>query len=278
VNPVNDTNVIVNRLVHEAEEEARGHDAVHLITGFGLNPISAARAGATFPETAVDLQEQQRLPAAQRNLNGILIENINDGVWEAMREKVNVDAIVSSLPPDLRLYGRKVMNDLDDRTGYGVTQPGIAPGTDFDRQSGELTGMGLRVTDNDDPSKKEYIPNEDTVEVHHRNFGLVLDAYPDVKRELTENLRAYVTYAAQVEKAMNETGKPPKLPPLELTVSSETTEILMRTASVGLGQLQNRYPNAQALPELRNYYDSVRKFGDYGTPEVSKLPESPAVA
>jgi hypothetical protein len=275
VDPASDKNLIVHRLVHQIEDEHRGHDSIHLITGFGLDPISAKRAGATFPETAIDLQAQKRLPDNQRNLNGVLIENINDGVWEAMRSVFDVGSIADSLPPDLQRYGRKVIDDLDKRTGYGIGQPGVDPKSDFGRQVRELGDMGRREADPDTPGREVYYPNENTVGAHHKQFAKMLKANPAALEEMVLNLRSYVKYAATVEKSMVETGRPPDLPPLEIVVSPETTRALMTTALTGLRQLQQAYPNSPAVPELIKYYESVLKTGEDGNPKLVQVPGMP---
>jgi hypothetical protein len=290
-------NLVVNRLVHVegltpnlTDRVNSGHDAMHFITGFGINPKGADRipGGQAFGATALELGGVMTPEDQQRNLNGILIENIVDGAKEAMFDQLSNREILAALPAEpreLRETAGRILFDLKKRTGYAIIQDGIVEGTDFHRQARQLApesdpgaGLGRMEESPAVPDAERYVPKMDNVKFHHDNFNRLFEDNPKVLNDLKANLVKYLEYAARAEMAYAETGRAPSVPPLELTLPPDSTEALMRTAIKGLDQLDAAYPGADGIDELRNFYDSVLETGGDGSPQISQAPAGPALA
>lgn len=281
-----DRNLILYRLLHSGGP-SDGHDAIHLISGFGLNPISADRAGAPFPATALELTAQGAIPAEQRNVNGILIENITDGLWLAMRDVIGTEAILADIPENLRSRASFVLSQLAEQTGYGIPQGPLKAGSDFERHAQELEtgGLGRIVTEPGMPPAQIYYPERNTgapeldnVTPHYENFKALLQSNPAVREELKRNLVQYLTYVSDIEVSTNRTGQLPPPSRIEIRVSPESTEAMIGTAIAGLEELQRAHPGSPAIPELINFYRSVLQSGQDGSPQISRAPEPSPVA
>jgi hypothetical protein len=268
-------NLIVHRLIHDVSSNTNpGHDAIHLISGFGLNGKGANRIPLAFPSTQLDAPA---MPGQQqRNINGLAIEATTDGLYEALKKTIQPGDEPGSSPETDRAYRDLLLADLDARTGKPngkpVEQKDIPRGSDIERQVYEMAGAGVGLLSIDAASGNfKYIWDPVSVDIHTRNFETLLNANPNVRRELVRNRNVYIDFMADVAKAANEGREPPRSR-LEMTVSPQTTRALIETALKSYQELHARYPTSPAFPELINYYHSILERGEDGTPAIVQAP------
>ncbi len=275
--PQNTKNLVINRLVHKASIYGglisyTGHDAIHLISGFGIDPISAVRIPAPFPMSGIDAQTTGlNTPEEKRRcLNGILQENITDGLYHAMLEMDVLKNIELLLPKSLQPYALNILEDLKKRTRLNTPQDGIKSGTDYARQASELADADLGLFIDPILLKKttgSYTPDAENTSFHLKNFSDLLEKDSGLRAELRNNMLQYLTLTAQAEYNKAH-GLAAPVQRLELTVSSQTTYKLIKTALLGLKKLCKRYPRSPAIPELINFYENLINGNENSTPTV----------
>ncbi len=269
-------NLVINRLVHEFDPVLKpGHDVIHLATGFGLNGKGANRIGAPFPLSQLDLPVDTK-SGKQRNVNGILIENTTDGIYEALKENDVHERLKNSVSNAHRNQINRLIFDLENRTGRPrgilVAQDGIQTKSDFERQAYELAGAGLGDLFPDwSGTRLAYAPLPDNIDVHTKNFRQLFKDKPEVREEIIQNMIKYSRFVMPIAKTIdNELA--PSDERIEMSVSPETTRALIETAIRGYEELRTKYPSSPALPELINYYRSILQRGEDGTPAIVQAP------
>jgi hypothetical protein len=271
-------NLVHNRLIHDFAPGpmSSGHDGIHLISGFSLNGKTAGQL-APFPMTYLDLTNAMLDPIPsdqQRNVNGLAIESMADGLWEAIKVSVDLKSVVANAPAGRREAAETVLRDLDERTGfkfesndYNVPYP-----SDTARQAYELAEAGAGRIGINYFKVLSYQAADDMIWIHTGHFETMLAANPQAAAELKANLETYLSFTADAL-SRAEAGEPMMPARVEINVSPETTRLLMETAIKGFEDLHRLYPRSPAFPELINYYRSILQRGEDGTPAIVQLPD-----
>jgi hypothetical protein len=282
--PEKTENAVINRLVHRAPVQGNkriqtGHDAIHLISGFGINPKAATSVGVLFPMTGIDAEKLGlNLPNdQQKGLNGILQENITNGLYYALKDGRILDRLEAQIQPkELRPYANSILEDLNIRTNI-TNKIGIKSNEmDLNRQADELSGLGLgRVLDvkeTSNPSiKKDYIPSSKNTSYFITEFNHLLEKNAGLRAELRRNMFEYLQYVAQAEynKAHN---YPNSMQPIELNVSPQSTYKLISAVIRGLEKIHEKYPTRLGFPdpvlELIDFYKALLRGDKNPTPTV----------
>lgn len=269
-------NIVVNRLVQRVE----GHDDIHLLTGLGLNGIGADRIGAAFPATGIEVETLGLgAPAeAQRNVNGLYIELLNDGFYEAMVENDRVDfqGSVDGLPDHLTMWGRLTVEEFAATTGSNANNPVIELGTDYARHVDQAASSGIvqLVADLKDPSRTRPDLEPKYLTMVKDRFAALLDGDPALREVLNANLQQLVEYSAgSYHRTMNRDAPPAA--PAEIILPPEQMEAILRTSIAALDDViaavGEKKPGhvPEGLIELRNFYRSILDEGTDGTPALA---------
>ena len=281
--PEKTENLVINRLIHTAPIYGglisyTGHDAIHLITGFGVDPKAANSIPAPFPMTGIDAENSGlNVPVGERiALNGILQENITSALNFALNQSRALSGITKELPSHLRPYGVKILEDMNNRTDLYLGINISDNDRDFKRQSQELLNMhiGHAVNNTGDLSKnhsRAYIPDSLNTSFHIENFTRLLEQNKPLRDELRGNMVKYLSFVAQAEYNQAH-GLSMPTQHLEFLVSPETTRMLIQTAIVGLKMIlkNNLKPTNKANPvlELIHFYEKLLKGDKDSTPTV----------
>ncbi len=287
--PEKTENAVINRLVHRAPVQGHkmiqtGHDAIHLISGFGINPKAATSVGVPFPMTGIDAEKLGLNPPndQQKGLNGILHENITNGLYYALKDGRILDRLEAQIQPkELRPYASRILEDLNIRTNI-TNKIGIKSNEmDLKRQASELLGLGLgRVLDVKETSnpriKQDYIPSSKNTSYFITEFNYLFEKNVGLRAELRRNMFEYLQYVAQAEynKAHNYHNS---VQPIELNVSPQSTNKLISAVIRGLEKIHEKYPTRLGFPdpvlELIHFYEKLLRGDKNPTPTVVLSPK-----
>jgi hypothetical protein len=271
-------NLIIHRLIHDVSSNTNpGHEAIHLISGFGLNGKGADRIPAPFPLTQLDGPAASMSSRRQRNINGIAVEMTTDGLYEALKQTLQPGDSVSETLPVNPEYRDFLLGDFDNRTGKPNGKPielkSFPRNSDLERQVYELAGAGVGLLSIDAASGNfKYTPDVVSIDIHTRNFRALLASNPAVRQELVSNLNIYSNFMSEVAMAATE-GREPVRSRLEMSVSPQTTRALIETALKSYQEIHALYPTSPAFPELIIYYRSILQRGEDGVPLISQAPD-----
>jgi hypothetical protein len=274
-------NLVIHRLIHSvavtgASDEYKnrvftGHDAIHLISGFGLAPKSAMIVGVEFPMTGIDAKRLGLNPpeSAQRNINGILLESITEALYLSMIISGAIDDIEFSVPKKLQYYCKKILENLQYFTQRETEYGSIKSGSDFARHAKELSNVGMGYFGYPSHAQKKgrrYRPYQSSTDIHIKNFRFLLENNSGVRKELRKNMDIYLNFVSQAEYNKAH-GLPMPAQKLRLRVSPKTTEMLIKTALKGLEELYTNH-KSPAIMEFINFYKALLRGDKNPTPTV----------
>ena len=278
-------NLVLARLVLDTPLEGLttgvGHEMWHIVLGGSLAPKSASRVlpGAPnggFPLTAIDLQKT--FPSEQRNLNGILMEQLNAGAWGAFNSVVSMPNWIETQPASLRRFLNRDHQQTNSRTNLNTRAGGIPPGSDYERHAWELAygGFGSLSKGGTSVGGTDYIPsNQDALKPIGIRFKEMFKANPQAVGEIGDSLKGMLLWAAKIEKNL-QNGEMPKPSPKEINISAPTTKLIIQTFILALQDMALTNPKTPAIPELINFYKSVLNTGEDGSPQIVKIKKDDA--
>ncbi|MEM7490429.1 MAG: hypothetical protein AAF390_15005, partial [Pseudomonadota bacterium] len=243
-------------------------DLTHALFGLGLNGIGAEKIPAPYPMTGIDVRDAGLPPSEdkQRNLNGLYIELLNDGFYEAMIEgdRIDLPGAARRLPPDLVQWGQDVLATTHEGTGYRATNADAFDGTDYGDHADIAWRAGiadLRPVPGQPDAVRPKL-REEYIEMVKDEFGALLDGDKALKALLSKNLDILLQNVAARDRAVIERGHPP-VGGAEVVIPPAQMEPILETAIKALekviADVAEKRPSHEAtdLEELRDFYRSV---------------------